>query len=197
MQCVATTKSGAQCKTDSVQGATVCRMHGGSAPAVKAKAAVRAEVMRWTLGDAVDDPGEVLLRLVTQSRMRVDAYSSLIEQKIADGQTLYGNDFTLEHILVGNSMVAIGEGEAVKVGEYIRGLVQLESQERDRLGMFAAKAIAAGLAERQVRLAERQGELLAELMRMIATDPEMGFSPAQREAMPHVLRRHLALVSSV
>jgi len=191
MRCVATTKAGNPCKASAIHGSTVCNKHGGSAPQVKAKAAVRAEVMKWTLGDAVDDPGEVLLRLVTQSRMRVDSYAELIQQKIADGQELYGDDFTLENILVGSTYF-----EGQKTGEYIRGLVQLESQERDRLGMFAAKAIAAGLAERQVRLAERQGELLAELMRMITTDPEMGFTQAQREAMPHVLRRHLALVSS-
>ncbi len=191
MICTAKTKRGTPCKLHAVKGAKVCIRHGAAAPQVKAKAAVRAEVMKWTLGDAVDDPGEVLLRLVTQSRMRVDSYAELIEQKIADGQELYGETFTLENILVGSTYF-----EGQKTGEYIRGLVQLESQERDRLGMFAAKAIAAGLAERQVRLAERQGELLAELMRMITTDPEMGFTPAQREAMPHVLRRHLALVSA-
>jgi hypothetical protein len=33
------------------QGREVCRKHGGGAPAVKAKAAIRAEVMNWGRGD--------------------------------------------------------------------------------------------------------------------------------------------------
>jgi hypothetical protein len=50
-------------------------------------------------------------------------------------------------------------------GEAIRGLVQLEAQERDRAAGMAAKAVAAGLATRQVELAERQGQLVAEVIR--------------------------------
>jgi hypothetical protein len=197
MKCQANTTSGNACKKDAITGATVCNTHGGSAPQVKAMAAVRAEAMRWTLGDATDDPGEVLLRLVTQSRMRVDAYSSLIEQKVADGQKEHGEAFTLEKILIGDQMAVTMDGDAVKTSEYIRGIVQLESQERDRLAGFATKAIGAGLAERQVRLAERQGELLAELMRLVAADPVMGLTDSQRELMPGVIRRHLSLVAGV
>jgi hypothetical protein len=48
----------------------VCRFHGGASPHVASKAAVRAEVMSWGLGDTNVDPGEVLLRLVTQSAAR-------------------------------------------------------------------------------------------------------------------------------
>jgi hypothetical protein len=48
----------------------VCRWHGGAAGQVKAKAAVRAEVLNWGLGDSHVDPGEVLLRLVNQSAAR-------------------------------------------------------------------------------------------------------------------------------
>jgi hypothetical protein len=41
-------------------------------------------------------------------------------------------------------------------GEAIRGLADLEAKERERCANFATKAIAAGLAERTVRIAERQ-----------------------------------------
>jgi hypothetical protein len=40
------------------------------------------------------------------------------------------------------------------------GLADLEAKERDRCGNFATKAIAAGLAERTVPVAERQGQLM-------------------------------------
>jgi hypothetical protein len=199
MICTAKTKRGTPCKSHAVKGAKVCIRHGAAAPQVKAKAAVRAEVMRWTLGDAVDDPGEVLLRLVTQSRMRADAYAVEIERKVNDlndnaPTDSDGDPVTLESILVGETWVSVEGGGSYKSGEYIRGLVQLEAQERDRLGMFAAKAIAAGLAERSVRVAERQGEMLAELLGAVLADPEMGLTSKQREAMPGVFRRHLTLV---
>ncbi|MFD2421657.1 hypothetical protein [Amycolatopsis pigmentata] len=142
------------CKGDAIKGGKVCHMHGGRAKQVRAKAAVRAEVMAWGLGDTTVDPGEVLLRLVSQSAARAQRYSVEIE-KLADD---HGGD--LAKAMIGDSLVLDRDGNEVKVGEYIRGLVQLEAQERDRCAGFAAKAVAAGLAERQVRLAERQAEMV-------------------------------------
>ena len=46
MQCVAHSRSGEQCKNGALPGATVCRMHGGAAPQVKAKAAERLKQAR-------------------------------------------------------------------------------------------------------------------------------------------------------
>lgn len=180
-------------------------MHGGANPKTAAKAAVRAEVAAWTLGQAVDDPGEVLLRLVTQSRIRADRYATIIAEKIDDmnrawdasepRETPDGNEITLESILIGESWVTNENGDSYKAAEYIRGLIQLENQERDRLATFATKAIAAGLAERQVRLAERQGALLAQVMVAVMTDPALGFTDQQREAMPRAIEAHLAAVA--
>jgi hypothetical protein len=42
-QCKATGRSGDRCKNFAIRGAVVCRMHGGSTKAVKAKAADRVE----------------------------------------------------------------------------------------------------------------------------------------------------------
>src|SRR4029434_8069392 len=42
---------------------------------------------------------------------------------------------------------------------------QLEAKGRDRCANFASKAAAAGLAERTVRIAERQGQLMVEMGR--------------------------------
>lgn len=186
MICSARTKAGKACGRHAVIGATVCAVHGGSAPQVKAKAAVRAEVLAWGLGDAVDDPGEVLLRLVTQSRMRVQQLSAEIERKVAELDGL-----SLESILVGDTLVP-GEFGETKVGEYIRGLVQLEAQERDRLANFCAKAIAAGLAERTVRMAERQGEMLAAVLMAVIGSTILGLNETQRKVFPDVVRAELA-----
>lgn len=181
MQCTAVAKATKkQCRRDAVEGATVCQVHGGTAPQVRARAAVRAEVARWVLGDPVDDPGEVLLRLVTQSRIRVDRYAvALAERCAVEG-------VTLEDVLVGDSYSLGDDGRPVKVGEYIRGLVRLENEERDRLSMFAAKAIAAGLEERQVRLAERQGAMLVQLLTAVSERLEL--SADQRALLPAAIR---------
>jgi hypothetical protein len=145
-QCQAISKqTGRQCKRKAIPGGTVCRWHGGAAGQVKAKAAIRAEVLPWGLGDSHVDPGEVLLRLVTQSAARAQRYASELEALV--------DEEGLAAAMVGEIEIPTKHG-GYKAGEYIRGLAQLEAQERDRCANFATKAVAGGLAERQVRLAE-------------------------------------------
>lgn len=182
--CRGTRKDGQQCTRAAIAGATVCRQHGGAAPQVRSKALVRAELSQWTLGDAVDDPGEVLLRLVTQSRMRVDAYSAELEKMVAESPNL-------RDALVGDAM-----GEFGKIGEYVRGLASLEAAERDRLATFASKAVQAGLGERQVRLAERQGEMMAAVLAHVLDSAQLGLSATQKALMPGLMRETLVLAAS-
>ena len=80
VQCRATSRAGKQRKNKAIPGGTVCRFHGGASPDVASKAAVRAEVMNWGLGDTKVDPGEVLLRLVSQSAVRAERYALLLEE---------------------------------------------------------------------------------------------------------------------
>ncbi len=165
----------------------MCQTHGGSTRIVKANAAVRAEVMRWGLGDTTVDPAQVLLRLLTQSARRADRYAEEIERLVAEAPTL-------EQALIGESKVMVGD-ELEKVGEYIRGMAQLESDERDRCAGFAAKAIAAGLDERMVRLAEQQAALIADVIRKVLDDPDLGLTATQRRVAGQSAARHLRLAS--
>lgn len=167
-RCVGTTTAGDPCPNWPVRGATVCRMHGAGAPQVRARAAVRAELAAWRLDDSKEDPGEVLLRLVTQSAARVRLYSGLLEEAFeaqAEADDQAGESATVRlprgvGALVGHKFALSKDGELFPVEEAVRGLAQLEATERDRCAGFAAKAVAAGLAERQVRLAERQAEAM-------------------------------------
>jgi hypothetical protein len=188
MKCTAHTAAGNACKLDAIRGALVCHKHGGSAPHVKANAAVRAEVMHWGLDSPTVDPGETLLKLVSQSAARVQRISTEIEQLVNDSPSLH-------EALVAETWIPTENAGSYKAGEYIRGLAVLEAQERDRCATFCAKAIAAGLAERQVRLAEKQGALLADFLRGVLADPALGLTDEQRRAIPDVAERHLALVS--
>lgn len=183
MKCTGRTTSGNPCKLDAVRGALVCHKHGASAPQVKAKAAVRAELMTWGLDAPTVDPGETLLKLVSQSAARAQRYADELEQLVAESPTLR------------EALVAEARGEFGPVGEYVRGLAQLEAQERERLATWCTKAIAAGLNERMVRIAEQQGALVAELLRNVLDDPELGLTAEQRRAVPGVARRHLAIAN--
>src|SRR5215211_6056754 len=80
VQCRATSRTGKQCKNKAIPGGAVCRFHGGASPHVVSKAAVRAEVWSWGLGDTTVDPGEVLFRFVTQSAARAQRYAMLLEE---------------------------------------------------------------------------------------------------------------------
>lgn len=45
MRCKAHRRNGEQCRSHPIRGAVVCRMHGGSAPQVRAKAQERLELL--------------------------------------------------------------------------------------------------------------------------------------------------------
>lgn len=217
------------CRNEPVAGATVCRMHGGSAKQTKAKAAIVAEVRRWGLGDADVDPGEVLLRLVKQSATRAEMYAARLAEAydaadrlktaleaeqvlISEERDEWDNEraespglqtaredlrriFTTGGVaaLIGYTYADTKDGRIYATGEAIRGLAKLEAEERDRCAGFAAKAVAAGLATREVELAERQGTLMMQLM--TALFDELDLTDAQREVAPDVLERHLRLLA--
>lgn len=181
MRCRGKTKAGSQCKKDAIRGGLVCNTHGGSAPQVKAKAAVRAELSAWGITDETVDPGEALMRLLAQAYRRAQLYSTRLAAKV--------DELGLEEATVG---MAFGEGGPQ--GEYIRGLAQIEADERDRAVHFACKAIAAGLEERRVQLAERETSALEEFLHAVIASPAVGMSGEQRRAFLDEARRHLTAV---
>ena len=70
---------GTTCQRWAMYGQKVCYIHGGNTPQARKKAAVKAELMLWRIDeDKTLDPGEVLLRLVSQSYARVELYSDLL-----------------------------------------------------------------------------------------------------------------------
>lgn len=163
------TNPGEPCQRYPRKGAKVCDSHGGRAPQVKAKAEVRAVVERWGLGDPNVDPGKILLRLVSQSAARADYYAAEQHRivELCDGD--------LQKALVGEVWVTDESGGSHKSGEYIRALTRLEAEERDRLANFCKIAVAAGLAIRQVQMAEEQGAMFAQVIgdvvRALGHDP--------------------------
>ncbi len=179
------------CRANAVKGTDPlsCRRHAGKSLAkIRAEVAVKETVAAWGLGDTKTDPGELLLRLVTQAAVRADAYAVELERIVTEA----GNG-DLTKALTGETWITVGDGDTVKAGEYIRAIVQLEAAERDRAASFATKAIAAGLAERQVRLAEQQGAMLANVIKAILGD--LGLSREQQALAAKVVPQHLRSVA--
>jgi hypothetical protein len=176
------------CRAFAVRGSDppACRKHiGRSRTVVKAEQDVRETVLAWGLGDSKVDPGELLLRLVAQAAIRADAYATELRRIVED------TDGDLRKALTGNTYTVTPEGDSVKTGEYVRAMTKLEGEERDRAASFAAKAVAAGLAERQVRLAERQAELAAQFVNAVLADLGLAGTPQATAA----IQRHLTLLA--
>jgi hypothetical protein len=183
--CTRRTKSGGICDGPAITGTDTCRMHAGRRPAqARAIGAVAVEVAAWGLTDQTVDPAETLLRLLTQSARRAALYADLLERQYVDKGVA---------ALVGVKVALDADGNAVDLGEYIRGLAELEAAERDRCAKFAKLALDAGIAERQVRLAERQGALVADAVGRILD--ALGLTAEQQALVATVVPRELRAIA--
>lgn len=193
-QCTAKSKrSGKRCGKTPIVGGTVCHMHGGKIPRVKAKAALRVELRAWGLDAPTVNPVTTMIKLVSQSAMRVEIYSTEIAEFI---QVHHGRGVPIRDALVGQTWITVenddGESESVRSGEYLRGIVQLEMQERRMCADLCKIAIGAGLAQAQLDMAQQQGQLMAGVLRAIMDDPRIALNTAQRTALPDVAREYIA-----
>lgn len=199
-RCTGHRADGERCGRWPTRGATVCKKHGAGAPQVAAKAAVRAEVLEWGLGDVDIDPGQTLLKMISQSSVRVELYSGLLEEQYTKAEASGGDaETTLPArvgALIGREYQLNGEGRPVPVREAIRALVRLDGEERDRLARYCGLAVSAGLMARQVTAAEKLGGQLAEILKAVLGDPALNLSVEQQAAFPAAARRHLALTGA-
>ena len=162
-QCIATSRrSGERCKRPALAGATVCSKHGGSAPQVKAAAARRVEAERAAaavarIGLRVEgDPIAHMLDVIAYQAGMVAYWRSVVEALDDDSLTW------------GTTKVKIGGddgGETQEAKPHIAYSLLDEAQ--SKLVRYCAEALKAGVAERQVRLAEQQGSLMSALQRAV------------------------------
>lgn len=194
-QCTAKSKqSGKQCKRPATPGAVVCSIHGSKSPQARAKAAERlavaqaqAEVVR--LGARRDiHPAEALLELVHWTAGEVDfwrAQVTLVAEEDPDALTW------------GVTRVKDGGDDRGTTSEAKPNVayVMLE-RASDRLAAYAAAALKAGVDERRVQLAERQGALVADVIRGVLAD--LNLTPEQERLVGTVVPARLrALTATV
>lgn len=156
-----------------------CKFHGGTTPTGKIYAA-REAIRQGTLwfGDPVDvSPEEALLQEVHRTA----------------GHVLYLEGFLrkFEGVASAELLADIDDpDERARGQQEIQQARSLYRSEREHLTKVCQVALHAGIEERQVRLAERQGQFIADAIRGILS--ELGV--ADKPEAPAVIRKHLTLV---
>lgn len=186
--CEAKTRSGGKCKrpagwgTDHV-GAGRCKLHGGATPNGK-KAAQREQateaVAFYGLAREID-PHAALLEELHRTAGHVAWLGDLIQS----------GELSKEQNPTGRKR-AVKLDQSTLGGDIASVWVQLYHEERKHFAAVAKTCISVGIEERRVRLAEQQGQLLAEVIRGVLTD----LGVADRPEVPSVVRRHLTLVAA-
>lgn len=175
------------CTKRSMKGSTVCRNHGGALPQVRKAAASRlatqrAEQIMATLGahPTDTDPVEGLHLVICWSRTHMDWLRERVQELLPSALT-WGDYQVVESQL---------RGMEIKQRAQVNAWLDLYYRERQFFTDACAKAIHAGLAEREVRLEEQRGALIADVIRRVLSDLEL--TPDQQSraltAVPFRLR---------
>lgn len=178
-RCQSKKRDGSPCKLWAIKGGLVCQKHGGNLPVVKKKAAKRF---------AEEQVTNELAKL---------AEAGILQPA---GQGIHPLEHLVNELYLSCGVVQVlGKmvGELTDPTQYSEAgrdqhvLYRMWSEERDRHAKLAAMALKAGVAERQVQIAERQAEMFASAIRNILK--ELGVDQDPRA--PGIVRKQLMLLS--
>src|SRR5688500_3792178 len=197
-------KQRGECHQPATSGTDACRNHAGI-PLEVAKAQGLARITAFSALGGVPsiDPGFAVLASLHLSWLRLHLYASLLEQQGEEQQDEPVGGWGVDEMgprgvagepsaagvagLIGHAYSADKMAGIFASGEAVRALVGLEAQERDRVVKFAKVAHDMGIAEREVKLAESQGQLLATVVRNILGD--LALTPEQQAMAADVIQR--------
>jgi len=176
-----------------MDGQRVCRLHGGKSPQAQAAAgrriteqqARRALESFGAPAEGVGDPGQVLVDLIEVSAGLMDFYREQVRD-LDPGALVWGVTKT-KATAAGSMLLTFGhtgseDDEDSEIGltdfgsapsneveskAAVSMWLQLFDAERDRLANLAVAALKAGVQERQIQLAEKQGQAVGTVIRQI------------------------------
>jgi hypothetical protein len=209
-RCTATAKrSGQRCRRAAIVGGTVCSFHGGKAPQVRqaaevrtAKLAAHAEAERMVARAGVAaHPVEHLLESLHRVAALVEVWGAMVATldergglEARKGGGLRGEmGVVIEERRGGYKMQVRSKDRLLALDRH--GMAQLHPfyrEYRDVLELRAKLAklcLDAGVAERQVRLAEEQAQLLAEVITGVFENLGIERTPEVLGAVARRLRR--------
>jgi hypothetical protein len=171
------------CMGYKIPGLQVCYFHGGHTKVARAAAARHVALAKAgeLLGVPQEvDPGQALVDAVHEAAGNVEFLRNQLQ-----AYQLGGGE--LGRVTAGDQLV-------------INATLQLYNQERDRLADYCRLAIQAGVGERMVRVAERQGAMLAGLVAALLADPTLALTSQQqaigRQVAHRLMTAHVALPAS-
>jgi hypothetical protein len=187
----------APCRKAASTGLTVCTAHGGKTPNARAKSAkARAELAAarevTRFGRRVQvHPAEALVDLVHWTAGEVAYWREKVaEVEAADGVTGLTWGRTVEVDKRSGEFPGVDVTEEAKPHVAYAMLVDASN----RLATYAAAALRAGVDERRVQLAERQGTAIASAIRAILDALQL--TPEQWERVPLIVPAQLRLLTS-
>lgn len=192
-------RSQSRCHASAIRGTGACFSHAGKSLAV-AKAQGEA-ITAWSAlaGNPTVSATDAVLGMLQMSWLRVHLYATLLEEQVHAAQAQRGLDdgsgFGADETvgpgvgLIGQSRGAVKDIGIYATGEAARGLTQLEAAERDRCVRFAKTAHDMGIAEHQIRVAEQQGQLLANVIQRVLG--ALDLTAEQRALVPDIVPREL------
>lgn len=180
--CTATTEKGRgpRCRRRPIAGGTVCTLHGGAAPQVRAAAAQRVQtriiqkdaeaVLAHEGIVALDDPLDELGRLAAGSKALMEALGARVNS-LQD----------LEHFDAKNSPA-------------IKAEVQMYERAVDRTHRLLDSLVKHGYAERQIRIQEGEAMLVAGVLRRVIAG--LGLTPEQQSTAQSLLASEFRALDS-
>jgi hypothetical protein len=163
-RCTAHRTNGQPCKGWAVHGTNVCSAHGGRAPQVKAAAAERLAVeqaaVRFGLDLDATPADEIMLREIRRSSAMVQHLAGLVNALTPDELAwgIAGRDIRQPRQPGGQPDVQVHQ--AARVHPFVKML----DQERRTLREWLETAHRCGIEERRMRMAERDGRLIASML---------------------------------
>ena len=159
-QCKATKRNKERCGNAPVHGAKVCRMHGGSAPQVQAKAQERAteERARRALSKLLDEQGPA-----------EPVANPLLELSKIAGEALRWKQLVAEQVAQLEELRYKGVS-----GEQVRAEILLFERALDRCAGVLANIVRLNIDERLATITDRQGHILAGVITSVLEKLDLG-----------------------
>jgi hypothetical protein len=178
----------------------VCASHGAKAPQVKAAAAERvrqAEIVEAARVYGVPREIEPAIGILEEIGRTAGAIRWLgdIVAGLEQQDVIFGTTRLERSTGTGQRAGDVESSTAVREAK-LNLWVELLFRERRHFAEICAKAVALGLADREVQIAEQQGHMVAAVVLAILSDKALELNRAQLERAPEIVSRHFRLVGS-
>lgn len=177
-RCLAHTSVGQPCKRWPRNGADYCPYHlpseGAKIKAIESVASNQAREAVYTFGLPVEiDPHQALRDEIARTNGHIIWLQGIISE-------MEQKKLVFDTTLIERTDDFSGQSTTVRSEATINVWLRLYKEERTHLISVCRAAVACGLAEREIQLAEREGEIIARVIRQVIESSELGLAEDKR-----------------